>query len=140
MIKTSDYRIFVIEHYSDIMKTKLFFLTLITVIICGCGSTINTTRPDSFSVGKYTYISNYYVFQTVDTHFALVADNRPSRLIIAIRTSDYFNSFYDKKRIDGWFVMVDTYTYETVPDKYGRTQIKTIPLVVPKEDYIHHRY
>lgn len=122
------------------MKTKLLILALITAVLCGCGSSNRTTSTNQFSLGKYTYISNYYVLQTLDTHFALAADNRASSLVIvAIRTSDYFNPFYDKKRVDGWFVMVDTYTYETMPDKYGRTQIKTVPLVVPKDDYVNNR-
>ena len=118
----------------DSMKTRLFIIALMTVVLCSCGSSIHPTNPNNFSIGKPTYISNYYVLQTLDAHFALVADNT-SRLIIAVNTSDSFHPFYDKEKVSGWFVMIDTYTYETVPDKYGRTFIKTIPLVVPKQDY-----
>lgn len=35
--------------------------------------------------------------------------------------------------------MVDTYTYETVPDHRGRFFEKTVPLVIPLEEYLATR-
>ena len=121
------------------MKARLFILSLIAYILCGCSVMSNSyTLPTStqFAMGKGTYISNYRIIQTLNEHFALAADNRVgSNMIIAVRTSGGFDPFYDEEIISGQFVMVDTYTYETVPDDNGRTRAKTVPLVVPRADY-----
>ena len=58
-----------------------------------------------------------------------------SGLMFAVSTSDSFDPLYDDLKIYGAFVMIQTYTYETREDEYGRTRIKTIPLVVPLRDY-----
>ena len=36
--------------------------------------------------------------------------------------------------------MIQTYTYETREDEYGRTKIKTIPVIVPFRDYKNKTY
>ena len=56
-------------------------------------------------------------------------------VLFAVSTSDSFDPLYDDLKISGEFVMIKTYTYETLEDEYGRTKIKTIPLVVPLRDY-----
>lgn len=121
------------------MKVRLLLLALVATILCGCGSTTAyfSSSPNRFVMGKSTYITNYRVLQTINPHFALAIDNRmvTNRLVIAIRTSEQSDPFYDGQTISGSFVMVDTYTYETNPDEYGRTRVPTVPLVVPKDEY-----
>lgn len=120
------------------MKTKLFLLTLAMAIFCGCSSSYSiSTSPYQLAIGKKTYISNYRVIQTIDTHFALAVDSRivDYPFVIAIKSSVEHAPFYDGQIITGSFVMIDTYTYETVPDKENRTFVKTVPLVIPKNEY-----
>ena len=95
-----------------------------------------TVSRTNFSLGKTTRLYNFMVMQCSE-HFALAMETKlvASPLIVAIKTSDSFEPFYDGKAISGYFVMIDTYTYETVPDENGRTRMKTVPLVVPREEY-----
>ena len=120
------------------MKARLFIVAIIATILCGCGSTASySSSPHRFVMGRATFITNYRVFQTISPHFALAIDNRvvTNRLVIAIRTSEESDPFYDGQTIAGSYVMVDTYTYETNPDEYGRTRVPTVPLVVPRNEY-----
>ncbi len=120
-----------------LMKTRLLILTIIAAILCGCGPMQYSVNSNRFSLGKATYISDYRVIQTIDSHFALLVNmrNATSPFVIALRTSKAFEPFYDGQYFRGTVVMVDTYSYETRPDEYYRTMNKTVPLVVPKSDY-----
>ena len=44
---------------------------------------------------------------------------------------------YDGRLLANDYVMIDTYTYTTYPDELGRTYSKTVPVVIPKEDYLN---
>ncbi len=92
-------------------------------------------------VGYVTTIRSAVVFQTLEEHFALAnwtcyygSDTR--ELIVAIRCDDTDSPMYDGRVLGGDFVMVETYNYTTYPDELGRTFSKTVPVVVPKEDYL----
>lgn len=128
--------IFVNIQYSFDMKIRLLILSICALILSGCVSSYMTLSTTNFELGKVTRLNNFLVFQSTE-HFALAAETKlvASPLIVAIRTSKYYEPFYDGKVIRGRFVMVDTYTYETVPDDNGRTRMKTIPLLVPFEEY-----
>lgn len=119
------------------MKRVFILLLLLAEILCGCSTTYSSTSSAKFSMGKTTYISNYRVMQTLNPHLVLAIDNRAveNKLIIAIQTASRSNPMYDEQIISGRFVMVDTFTYETTRDRYGRTTRKTVPLVVPEKDY-----
>lgn len=86
-----------------------------------------------FVLDKTVTVINASIIQTINPHFGIAAV--PSGLIFAVSTSDSFDPLYDELRISGQFVMTQTYTYETRPDEYGRTKIKTIPVIVPLRDY-----
>lgn len=120
------------------MKRKgLLILALFSIILSGCGTTMAVTNTNDFAVGKTTRISNYRVLQTLNSHFALALDESPTPniMVVAIRTSENHSPFYDGQKIGGLFVMIDTYTYETNPDNNGVTRVKTVPLIIPKDDY-----
>ena len=90
-------------------------------------------NEQQFVIDKIVTVANARIIQTVNPHFGIAIV--PSGLIFAISTSDSFDPFYDDLKIGGQFVMIQTYTYETRGDEYGRTKIKTIPLIVPLRDY-----
>ena len=123
------------------MKVRLLILTLFVAVLCSCGVPSTTsykipaTPVNQFSMNKSTYVANYKVFQTLNERFAL-AMAQGGNMVIAIRTSTDFDPFYDGMTITTNLVMVDTYTYETVPDENGRRSVKTVPLVIPRDDYI----
>ncbi len=91
-----------------------------------------------FVLNKTVTVINASIIQTINPHFGIAAV--PSGLIFAVSTSDSFGPLYDGLRISGQFVMTQTYTYETRPDEYGRTKIKTIPVIVPLRDYKNKTY
>lgn len=91
-----------------------------------------------FVLDKTVTVINAYIIQTINPHLGIAAV--PSGLIFAVSTSDSFDPLYDELRISGQFVMTQTYTYETRPDEYGRTKIKTIPVIVPLRDYKNKTY
>lgn len=96
---------------------------------------MNSTQ---FVLDKTVTVSNARIIQTIDSHFGIAIV--PSGLVFAISTSDSFDPLYDDLKIYGQFVMTQTYTYETQPDEYGRTKIKTIPVIVPLRDYENKTY
>ena len=80
-------------------------------------------------------ISNYKVFQTLDSNFGL-ATNPYNGMTIAIKSSSQFSPIYDGEIISGTVVMTDTYTYESIINEdTGRTFSRTVPLVVPYKEY-----
>ena len=119
----------------DMKKFLIFFA--IALLLCGCGPMRYTSSSAKFAVGKTSYISDYRVIQTLNAHFALAKDSRivSNPLVIAIRTAEDADPFYDGQSISGQFVMVDTYTYETAASTAANIRMKTVPLVVPKKEY-----
>ena len=124
------------------MKYKLLAITFAAALLCSCGTTYNNpstyipqTRSNQFEMNKSTFASNYKIFQTLNKNFGL-AEAQTGNMIIAIRTLPDSEPMYDGKVISAYMVMIDTYTYETVPDFKGQTKVKTVPLVMPKNDYI----
>lgn len=117
-------------------KKRIIILAVVMAILSGCGlSYYSSSTTNKFAIGKTSHISNYRVLQAINKHFVLAIDDRivVNPLVIAIKTSEGHSPFYDGQIISGWFEMTDTYTYETMPDENGRTRIKTVPLVIPKE-------
>ena len=132
-------------------RALLFILVTLSAILSSCSVTKkstniltlprNTSRTDGlysknyvqFVLGKTVYVSNAFIIQTIDPHFGIAAT--PTGVIFAVSTSDSFDPIYDDLKVSGAFVMIKTYTYETWEDEYGRTKIKTIPLVVPLRDH-----
>jgi hypothetical protein len=113
------------------------------LLATACGTSkygIKSTAPDDFKMGQSTWIFQYTVFQRLEPGFCLV-ESSFSDQIIAVRAHEGFEyyPFYDKQLISGKYVMVDTYTYETVPDFRGRSFEKTVPLVIPLEEYLATR-
>ena len=92
-------------------------------------------------VGYVTTIRNAEIFQTLEDHFALANwtlfyGSLTRKLIVAIRCNEADSPMYDGRVLSGEYVMVDTYTYTTYPDELGRTFSKTVPIVIPREDYL----
>ena len=125
------------------MKIKTIMVALTILLATACGTSkygIKSTGPDDFKVGQSTWIFQYTVIQQLEPGFCLV-ESSFSEQIIAVRAQKGFEyyPFYDNQLISGKYVMVDTYTYETVPDHRGRVFEKTIPLVIPLEEYLANR-
>ena len=136
----------------NMKKAIVFFLFAALSVLSGCsianttGSTVAvvSTNPRTdglysknapqFVLGKAVSVYDARIIQTVNAHFG-IAIAPSSGLMFAVSTSDSFDPLYDDLKIYGAFVMIQTYTYETREDEYGRTRIKTIPLVVPLRDY-----
>ena len=116
-------------------------LTIVLATACGTSKYgIKSTAPDEFKVGYSTWIFEYTVFQRLEPGFCLVQSSFSDQ-IIAVRAHEGFKyyPFYDDQLISGKYVMVDTYTYETVPDFRGRVFERTVPLVIPLEEYLATR-
>ena len=119
-----------------IMRLKLFFLlSFCALLLSGCVAAIRTTTSPKFEIGRTTVVHNYRIIQTIDSHLALASDNDivSNPVVIAIRSSNM--TLYDELKINGSFVMIDTYTYTTYPDAQGRIFQKTVPLVIPRDEY-----
>ena len=113
------------------MKLRTIIAAVAVLLVTACGTSkygIKSTAPDEFKVGYSTWIFEYTVFQRLEP-------------IIAVRAHEGFKyyPFYDDQLISGKYVMVDTYTYETVPDFRGRVFERTVPLVIPLEEYLATR-
>ncbi len=125
------------------MKLRTIIVAVAVLLATACGTSkygIKSTAPDDFKMGQSTWIFQYTVFQRLEPGFCLV-ESSFSDQIIAVRAHEGFEyyPFYDKQLISGKYVMVDTYTYETVPDFRGRVYEKTVPLVIPLEEYLATR-
>ena len=125
------------------MKLRTIIVAVAVLLATACGTSkygIKSTAPDDFKMGQSTWIFQYTVFQRLEPGFCLV-ESSFSDQIIAVRAHEGFEyyPFYDKQLISGKYVMVDTYTYETVPDFRGRSFEKTVPLVIPLEEYLATR-
>lgn len=126
----------------------IVFIATVAFVLTGCSSYLAYSNPRTeglyakgdtqFVLDKTVTVSNARIIQTINPHFGITAV--PSGLIFAVSTSDSFDPLYDELRISGQFVMTQTYTYETRPDEYGRTIIKTIPVIVPLRDYKNKTY
>ena len=125
------------------IKLRTMIVAVAVLLATACGTSkygIKSTAPDDFKVGQSTWIFQYTVFQRLAPGFCLV-ESSFSDQIIAVRAHEGFEyyPFYDKQLISGKYVMVDTYTYETVPDHRGRVFERTVPLVIPLEEYLATR-
>lgn len=117
------------------MKKRIFIFALLAILVSSCGvSTSSLTRPDHFILNRATSISDYQIIQTLDADFGL-AMNPYNGMVIALKSSSQFYPIYDKKVIKGTFVMIDTYSYETVKNEIGNSKIKTVPLVIPYKEF-----
>lgn len=75
----------------------------------------------NYELNKRSYI-DVKVFQTLSNHHALAWDNDYN----VVSLYDDSQVFYDGKLIRGYWVMTDTYSYETKDDF-----TKTVPSLVP---------
>ena len=133
-----------VKHTDNSMKRIIAWSTimiLLVSILTGCSilSSANSLQYSSQpKIGCVTYINQATVFQTLGEHFALARYKYPdgSQMVAAMQTGDGDSPMYDGRVIGGEFVMIDTYTYETVPDKYGRSSMKTVPLLLYKDVYL----
>ena len=103
------------------MKKTLTLLLLLggLFLLSSCGSLLSTSTLPYASIGDRCSI-NVEVFQTLSDHEALAIDSKDFFVIKLISTEE---TYYDKKRIHGTFVFVDTYTYEAKDER-----IKTVPV------------
>ena len=125
------------------MKLKTIVMALAVLLATACGTSkygIKSTGPDDFKRGQSTWIYRYMVFQTLEPGLCLVRSSF-SEQIVAIRADENckYYPFYDQQEISGKYVMVDSYTYETIPDLLGRRFERTVPLVIPLEEYLATR-
>ena len=125
------------------MKLKTIMVALTVLLATACGTSkygIKSTGPDDFKRGQSTWIYRYMVFQTLEPGLCLVKSSF-SEQIVAIRAQEGFEyyPFYDGQEVSGKYVMIDSYTYETVPDLLGRRFERTVPLVIPLEEYLATR-
>ena len=111
------------------------------ITLCSCSTERHLARvghsPAGFTIGKYTPVRNYTVIQVPERTFCLAKDDASvDPIVIAITMSEEHNKpVYEGQRINGLYVMIDTYTYET---KSG--VMKTVPLVTPIRDYEDIQY
>lgn len=133
-------------------RTIVLFLLAAVFVFTGCSiasttassSSIISSNPRTeglysknapqFVLDKAVSIYDARIIQTINAHFG-IAILPSSGLVFAVNTSDSFDPLYDDLKISGVFVMTQTYSYETREDEYGRSKIKTIPVVVPLRDY-----
>lgn len=122
------------------MKNRFLIWMILSILITSCGvsSRDNRVRADNFKIGKTTRISDYQVFQTLDSTFGL-AKNPYNGMVIAIKSSTQFTPIYDGELIFGPVVMTDTYSYDSIIDDNGRTFTRTVPIVVPYKEYSNQR-
>ena len=125
------------------MKLRTIIAAVAVLLVTACGTSkygIKSTAPDEFKVGYSTWIFEYVVFQRLEPGLCLVQSSFSDQ-IIAVRAHEGFKyyPFYDDQLISGKYVMVDTYTYEPVPDFRGRVFERTVPLVIPLEEYLATR-
>lgn len=122
------------------MKKRFLFWMILSILISSCGVSRSdgVVRADNFKIGRTTRISNYQVFQTLDSTFGL-AQNSYNGMIIAIKSSSQFTPIYDGEMIFGPVVMTDTYSYDSIIDDNGRTFTRTVPVVVPYKEYSNQR-
>lgn len=107
---------------------------MLSFFISGCAISYSDYKEDRFKLFRTTTIENYTVGQVLKPDFCL-AVNPYNRMVIAIKSSSQFFPFYYRQAIKGTFMMIDTYSYETLPDENGRTQYLTVPVVVPYKEF-----
>lgn len=110
---------------------KVVLWSLLAIFACSCAVSTPSLKRDSFELFKTTSISDYVVFQTAENGEFGLATNPYNGMVIAVRSSSLFFPLYYQRAIKGMVIMIDTYSYETVPDEQGRTKRLTVPVVVP---------
>lgn len=78
------------------------------------------------NISKENTYLNLSIFQTLSKHEALAYTNNYD--VVKIETAT--DTYYDGKKISGYFTLVDTYSYTTRDDFY-----KTVPVYVLTSEY-----
>lgn len=135
------------------MKHVLLILIVAITTVTGCSISANASGQTTVTsvlnnglqysscpyTGKVTYLRNARVIQTSGPRTGLAScyiDGNVQDIILAFQLRDDYTDVYDGLVFSGDFVMVGTYRYETVPDEFGRSSIKVVPLMVSKEQYL----
>lgn len=116
-----------------------FLLLLVALLLVSCGTTQHLARVGhsfTFRENCYTPIRDYRIIQVLDQNFCLAAQFRKGGpKVIAVSVSDKSGPIAKEQVLEGLYVMLDTYTYET---KTGETV--TVPLVTSIRDFEDIQY
>lgn len=96
---------------------KKFILLVIVCMLSSCAITRNTAHL------KFVDAT---IFQILDSNTALAIDEHFNTIQVITNEEVY----YDGRQISGMFVLVDTYSYETVQHR-----IKVVPVYVRLSEY-----
>lgn len=96
---------------------KKFILLIILCMLSSCAITRNTA---------HLRFVDATIFQTLDSNTALAIDEHFNTIQIITNEEVY----YDGRQISGMFVLVDTYSYETVQHR-----TKVVPVYVRLSEY-----
>lgn len=102
------------------MKKILSFLFSILFITTSCSSLSQSDNHKEYRSLSVT------IFQTLNKNEALALT--PNYDVVKIVSYD--DIFYDGKKIRGYFVLIDTYSYENM-----QNVIKTVPVYMNKKEY-----
>ena len=112
------------------MKAKaIFFSLFILLIVSSCKtqtSTVLFTPLSKASIGDHCNL-HVKIFQALNDKEALARDDFYDLVVKLITTEDIF---YDGKRFNGDYIMVNTYSYET-----KKEIIKTVPVFIKASEY-----
>ena len=111
---------------------KKLVLALI-LFVCLLNTSCSSTNHVPSSQVKFLYVK---VFQTLSRTEALARcrDNYGFSGDV-VKVISYDEPLFDGKELRGGFVFLTTYSYETVPDEYGRTFMKTVPVYINRFEY-----
>lgn len=96
---------------------KKFILLIAICLLSSCAITRNT---------KHIKFIDATIFQTLDSNTALAIDDHLNTIQIITNEEVY----YDGRNISGMFILVDTYSYETVQHR-----VKVVPVYVRLSEY-----
>lgn len=96
---------------------KKFILLIIVCLLSSCAITRNNMHVEFIDA---------VIFQTQDSNTALAMDDRFNVIQVITVTEVY----YDGRQLSGLFVLVDTYTYETIQHR-----VKVVPVYVRLSEY-----
>lgn len=105
------------------MKNRILLILSIALIsLCSCAA-----LREQAAIRKQTKYLDVKIFQTLSKYEALAAP-RLSADVVKITTQE--DLYYDGKEIKGYFILIDTYTYEA---NSGIT--KTVPVYISLDEY-----
>ena len=114
---------------------KKFILLILAIFLVSCSAQRQLIRIGcsmrQFKIGYYTPIYNYQVMDILEPNFFLAiggSSDKPS--VIAVSVLDEEGPFYNHQLVEGPYVMIDTFSYET----QAHSQM-TVPLVVSLKHY-----